>query len=539
MVAFVAQEEFGSCFPILQAIARATEVELVRGDAGSCQRVSGVICIESPGENCRIPYFHVGLPSFIIKLVSQGEPSAEIRFSRSAQLPSLLRGRRLVAAQGLSIGGCLLEGETLAEAQGVPLWTTRLEKGVRHDENIQIAPWIAGDKRVFQHLNGHYFMRLLPLIEWLRGISNWEKWEKPALRACFMFDDPCLHALSYGYLRYIELVNEGKKYNFHTSLATIPLDSYYISEKAASIFRENRNEISLLFHGIDHMQRELAGDRSENDCRSLIRQALARIHSLERRAGLKVAKVMAPPHGAFGVRMMRACASLGFEAACVSWGSIWSSNRDQDWTRLLGADPGRIVEGLAVIPRIRMAADSINQILLAAYLGQPVIVVGHHWDVAKGLDLLRELAAFVNDLGDVKWGSMDQIARGNFWWRIEGETFILKPFSKFMEFFVPEGIREIKISKDWLEHDMDVIAKRLNCSERRSFPCERAADGTWTISVTGPCKIMVEAKFQAETDDGESVQVNYPLKALVRRLFREGRDHMMPYLPQAVWKRLI
>lgn len=30
MVAFVAQEGFGSCFPILQAIATATEVELVR-----------------------------------------------------------------------------------------------------------------------------------------------------------------------------------------------------------------------------------------------------------------------------------------------------------------------------------------------------------------------------------------------------------------------------------------------------------------------------------------------------------------------------
>ena len=47
-----------------------------------------------------------------------------------------------------------------------------------------------------------------------------------------------------------------------------------------------------------------------------------------------------------------------------------------------------MVAGLPVISRFRISRECQNAILLAAYLDQPIIPVGHHQDVAGGLDLL-------------------------------------------------------------------------------------------------------------------------------------------------------
>lgn len=539
IVAFVASEGFEGCFPLFQTLAWANQVELVKGHPDLLQKVSGFIYMEPTGNNYITFRLPSGLPSFRIKLVSQVQSNAEISFSQSTKLPKLLRGRKVVAVQGLPIGSGLLEGEILAEVRRVPVWTTRLENGVRHDVNIQVAPWVAGEDRLFQHLNGQNFMRLLPLIEWMRAISDWGKWEKPPVRASFMFDDPYLHTSSYGFISFTQLAEEGKMNDFHTGLAMVPLDTYYANGRAVRIFRDNKKVLSLLFHGNNHVFRELAGDGTEDDCYSLVIEALTRIKSLEKRTGLKVDKVMAPPHGAFGVRMMRVCASLGFEAACVTWGSIWSSNKDHYWTRLLGAEPSRVIEGLPVIPRMRMAMEAKNQILLSAYLGQPVVLVGHHWDIANGFDILRELAAFINGLGDVRWGSTAEIARSNFWWCLEGETLIVKPFSRLMEFFVPENVREIIICEDWLKHEVKVTAQGVNSTEQRSFLCEKDVANTWRISVNKPCKIKVEAKVENETDNGESEQIKYSLKPLVRRFICEGRDRLMAYMPHGLWKKLV
>jgi hypothetical protein len=160
-----------------------------------------------------------------------------------------------------------------------------------------------------------------------------------------MFDDPNLHGERYGYLHFPSLAAAARRDRFHVAVATVPLDQYRVSPRAARTFRDSADVLSLLVHGIDHLPRELAAECPGAGATARVRRGLRQIETLERRAEVRVARVMAPPHGAFSTGMMRACAGAGFEAACVSWGAIWSSNRALAWTEGLGAAPGRLIRG--------------------------------------------------------------------------------------------------------------------------------------------------------------------------------------------------
>ncbi len=65
-----------------------------------------------------------------------------------------------------------------------------------------------------------------------------------------------------------------------------------------------------------------------------------------------------------------------------------------------------------MIPRLPFTASS-TELALRAYLDQPLVLYGHHEDLADGLDLLAELAGRVNRLGPVEWASLSEIAAGN------------------------------------------------------------------------------------------------------------------------------
>ena len=99
-------------------------------------------------------------------------------------------------------------------------------------------------------------------------------------------------------------------------------------------------------------------------------------------------------------------ARLGFEAVCVSCGSLHYHNPHAAWTRTLRMKPCDTIKGLPVIPRFGLTLKCKNDILIAALLGQPVVPMTHHQMVADGYRVLDDTAAFINSLGDVTWGDM-------------------------------------------------------------------------------------------------------------------------------------
>lgn len=479
------------------------------------------------------------VPIFTIKLLKRNSvKEQEVLFSNSRLLPPLLRGKRIVVDEPSPDAALPYEGEVLASIDGRPVWTTRSEGGIRHDTLLQALPWVEDDDRLFEHVKGRHFFRLVPIIEWLRSISDWGQWKKPPPRACFMFDDPNLHALSYGHLSFPTLARQGCRHPYHTSFATIPIDQYYVNPKAARLFRQCASQLSLLVHGNDHIHRELDHGEPPSHQAARIRQVLARVQKLEVLGGVRVARVMAPPHGAFSTSMMRACAEAGFEAACVSWGSIWSSNRELEWTRRLGADAGAVVEGLPILPRFRLAEGIENQILLSAYLEQPIIPVGHHWDVADGIDLLSHLADFINGLGEVRWENLTSMARTNYWWREAGDVLEVRPFSRRFDVYVPEGFRCLELRAPWLE-DGFTVRGALVGKESAALPCEKMTNDSWSIPVAGPCKVAVSVDVGVKASGiGEGVRLPaYSVGPLLRRVLAESRDRLMPMLPRSFQRK--
>ena len=84
-------------------------------------------------------------------------------------------------------------------------------------------------------------------------------------------------------------------------------------------------------------------------------------------------------------------------------------------------------------------------LVFRALLGQPLILYGHHQDFAHGLDLFAQAASDVNSLGDVRWGPLGRIARGNYSTRRAGEILHVRMHARRISLAVPDGIRALRV----------------------------------------------------------------------------------------------
>ena len=283
-------------------------------------------------------------------------------------------------------------------------------------------------------------MEVFPLVQWLREISASTAYLGPTPRACFVFDDPNLHWPSYGFIDFRQLARQAANENYHVSFGTIPLDGWFAHPAAVEVFRTNPRFLSLAVHGNNHTRQELAGRMSgETERVALLRQAIRRIERIERKTGLSICRVMVPPHGACSEEMLELLPMCGFEAACISHGSLRAHNRQKLWTRRLGYFPSELIQGCPVLPRWGFSGNTENAILLALYLRQAVILRGHHQDLKNGVELLANLARFINGLGPVRWSNLTDLNRSNYEWRMKGTTCHIRPLGRRIDFDVPEG----------------------------------------------------------------------------------------------------
>jgi hypothetical protein len=295
-----------------------------------------------------------------------------------------------------------------------------------------------------EHLRVGRFMGLLPLVHFLSSLLGTRGWEPAPLRASFVIDDPNLHWPSYGFLKYRELVDHASRHGYHVGFATVPLDGWLVNPRAASLVRENPAALSLLMHGNDHTSRELGALSTDASAEVAIAQALRRIAVLERRSGVSVERVMAPPHGACSEPALRAMLRLGIEAACISRPYPWRDGLPTP-TPLAGWHPAEMVGGgLPVLPRYSFSSPR-EDLVFRALLGQPLILYGHHGDFSEGLDLFAEAAGYINGLGDVRWGPLSRIARSNYETRQAGEILHVRMHARRIAIDVPEGVRAVDI----------------------------------------------------------------------------------------------
>ena len=165
-------------------------------------------------------------------------------------------------------------------------------------------------------------------------------------------------------------------------------------------------------HGNDHVRLELERARSERDADRLVATALARVERFERRAGLRIDRVMCPPHGGCSPATLRSLFAHGFLGLAASRPFPWDGFGEHDQWPAAGWLPGQLAGGLPVLPRYSLAND-LDDLVFRALLGGPLIIYCHQADLRQGLDPFREAAARTARLGDVEWTSLAEIARRN------------------------------------------------------------------------------------------------------------------------------
>ena len=443
---------------LLAVLERLFPVSFQAGGAGGREFLGRISSRFDAGASADLP---VVLPTLIVPAATGGSSDAglaliRIQFSDDPQVPWPYRGRSIGVRAKLDPTVCAAlaypaDRILAADAQGRPVWTVADRHPVRVHRTALRLPHAPLGSDVGLAAAEERFVQALPLFHFLRELTGPEGFANPPLRAAYVVDDPNLHWTSYGYADYRAIAASARLDRYHVAFATIPLDAWWVHGKAAEIFRTHADGLSLLIHGNNHARHELAQNYSSEVMSALLQQAIARIQRVEARSGLEVSRVMVPPHGACSASMLAELPRQGFESACVSAGSLRAHNAGQAWTRTLSLAPSELVEGCPVLPRWAFGNAGEATLLAAAYLGQPLIMRGHHQDIKGGLDLFREYARLINALGDVRWGSLGELSRLNFRHRIAGTTMYVQPLGTRITVEVPEGIEAIQIETGGLD----------------------------------------------------------------------------------------
>ena len=303
---------------LFDAVGRLYDVEFVP-EGTAAPRVAGRIefgdANRSTGTD-RIP---------TLMLVETSRAPGDVFLQDAEEVPRAFRGRTIrdsaVGVLPPDIAG-RSESVLAQSGSGDPVWV-RLSA-------FRVAAPAPAELKASETLRSRFrpgqFSDILPLLAFIRRYAETD-WIAPQASASFVIDDPNLHAVRYGFVHFRHLARHAEANGYHVSFATIPIDLWFASRRAVRIFRESSEHLSLLVHGNDHVFHELDRTQSDRERTALLAEALRRVDRFERRYGLPVARVMAPPHGACSHATAEALLRSGFEALCVSRTHPWLEAR--------------------------------------------------------------------------------------------------------------------------------------------------------------------------------------------------------------------
>ena len=444
--------------PLLAALSELYPVEFRRTTASVHDDVDALLFLDGNRAEA-LPATAVGLPCLVTG-DSRGKRlllgAGPVNFGAAKVLDPYLRNRKMIAGSSdLPAFVRVVDrgDEVVASVGEKPIWVSRLHgKGTCQITGTSL-PLMREKDFLFQYFNEERFLELLPLMNFLNQLVEDTNWRSGSLPACLVVDDPSLYLPSYGHLDFRRLAEHAEEHNFFVSVATIPLDAWWVHRGVAETFRSYNPRLSLLIHGNDHTAGDMLLENDSGVCLSVAAQALRRMERLQRAHGLEVLKVMEAPRGAIADSMFPHLLNLGYEAALGTTKLLVLHNPNVTWPASFGLHRSQIVGGgLPVIPRIKMGPKWRNGVLIAAFLRQPIVIVLHHGDVADGYEPLIEIAAMINQLEGVTWSSPLGIARSNYTELLRGDSLTIKMYSRRIQLAIPPGIKSLCIHRAWLQN---------------------------------------------------------------------------------------
>ena len=506
---------------LFAALGDGFEVSFEPRDPGDERGLDAAVLVGvEPGGPAAIPTLAFAAPG---GAATAGD--ATVTFSSAAD--RRLAGRTLTERDAAVVPLAARDGaEVLAHVNAGPVWL-RAQDGSRH---AALAPGELDEREPLKEaLRAGRFLGLLPLVELLRELTADRAWTPPPLRALLMFDDPNLRWRSYGHIDYRRLAEHAREHDYHAAMAMIPLDGALFSKSAAALFA-GESRLSLLMHGLVHEHRELMRPLPEHARTAELARALRQVESFERRSGVQVSRVMCAPHGEASEDFLASMLGVGLEAVFADLPFPWLAGeppRGPGLTYWHGVN--FVAGGLPVIPRYPFTYDP-EEVVLRAYLDQPLILYGHHEDVQGGLDPLASAAELVNALGPAEWTSAARIARGNFMTRRAGdETLELLLLSRRADVDVPSGVRRLRVVLPVVngpERDCEVVAATASAPLRVGGGHTAAAE--LDVAVDGPGALTVELRPRDRVDHHAVGPARVRPWPVVRRALTEGRDRLRP-----------
>jgi hypothetical protein len=511
--------EYDGRAALFGALEQSFPVRFERREPGDWDRLDAAIVL-GPEEAAR----DSPVPCLVLATSAGERRSAKIELTTAEPLDPVLRGRRLLEHDLIGGAGLTVDsGDTpLAVAGPAAVWVLRAQ---------QPACWVsvaaprdlAADEGLRDQLRSGHVLGLLPMVHFLRHIAGEDPRGGPPLRSCFVIDDPNLHAPRYGHIRYVQLLEHAHRHGYHIAMASIPLDYWLVHGRTADLFRDGSRHLSLAVHGNNHEGSELLRFPSEEAALAPLAQALRRAAALERRTSVAVSRVMCAPHEECSPATMRAMFRLGFEGLALD---PRRDHRGASRTGALGGwAPAQLLDGgLPVVPRYGLPAD--EDLVLRAYLGLPLILYGHHDDLAGGLDVLAEAATQVNALGDVEWLPLGDIMRTNLGVSLDGDRLTVRLHTRRGSVAVPETVRELVVELPPAASATDLIVR----AGRQTADARLAPRSRTRLVFCGPFEPAVELEL-LPTHPVSVADVPEParrLQPIVRRVLTEGRDRLAP-----------
>jgi hypothetical protein len=415
------------------ALEEAYAVRFEGWDAGGAEGSSyeldaAVVLGEGDGAVADLP--SLTLPSLMLHTdETPGGTARPLALASEAALARALRGAQLsdayTGAHGTDAGagalGTMGAAETvLATLDGVPVWVCERAAGVQRHRAACAPTELYPHEALRERLRPGRCLALLALAHFLAQLTaSLRQPARPPLRAAFLIDDPNLHLPRYGHIDYAQLLCSAHEHGYHVAVAMVPLDARLAHPRAVRIFREGAAHLSLCIHGNDHDGAELGRIHGERQAVAVVAQALRRSAAFERRTGLAVDRVMVPPHERLSEPVARALYACGYQAFTATRPYPWLADTlERSWLEhppetgpLVGWNPFDVVAGsLPVLLRADFLHHPREDLVLRAFLGQPLILYGHHDLLADGPDALARAAAEINRLGEVHWSALGAMA---------------------------------------------------------------------------------------------------------------------------------
>jgi hypothetical protein len=451
---------------------------------------------------------------------------ADLRFAASPALPVCLRGwrttwTRVGAPEAMRP---IPDDEILAQWDETPVWIRRrIGETLVDYVNVQFPDLGGVPPGIAFRMEG--FLPFVPLLQFFKEVVGAKAWQPPPLRACFLFDDPNLRRMTYGFLSYPDLIAYVTRLGIHVCIAVVPHDMSSTNDEVAALFRANSRLMSIAIHGINHTKLELLKLQPGALAIAAFSESLKWVEHMESRHNLKVSRIIEAPHGIFSFPLADAMGSVGYEGALVSLDFLARADALERLPLSSGMLATQILPGgLCGIPRIRLTPTWRRDVVLAVLLGQPIVVAGHHWDVRDGLDFLGEIASEVSQRAgsECEWTNLSTIARSAYLTRLEGSTLRVRPLCRHTVVPIPEGVSSICVDPLPLtsqEQNM-FIAQFLSAKEPE--PERHIISGT-SIAVHGMTSMNLVLQVTPQFDVGVA-PFQTGLWPRVRKVLTEMRD---------------